>query len=105
MKNSISNQDFKQLLFTTKSLHIRDLLFYYRNNIKNGISFIIKSNKGLAVERNLFKRRCRALFNKYQNHQLENMQIIIKPIKNLKNNYTWKELSQSFEDFSCKLKP
>ena len=55
MKNSISNQDFKQILFTTKSLHIRDLLFYYKNNIKSGVSFIVNRKKGNAVNRNLFK--------------------------------------------------
>ena len=103
MKNSISNQDFKQILFTTKSLHIRDLFFYYRNNTNDGISFIVNRNKGNAVTRNLFKRRCRSIFNNYKNNHLKNMQIIIKPIKNLKNNYAWKELNQSFEDFSCKL--
>ena len=103
MKHSISNQDFKKILFKTKSLHIRDLLFYYRINIKNGISFIVNRKKGNAVCRNLFKRRCRALFNKNQNVQFKNIQIIIKPMKNLKNNYNWKELKQSFEDFSCKL--
>jgi len=103
LKNSISNQDFKQILFTTKSLHIRDLLFYNRKNINAGISFIINRNKGNAVLRHLFKRRCRALFNKHQKTRLQNRQIIIKPIKNLKNNYGWKELNQSFEDFSLKL--
>ena len=40
-----------------------------------------------------------------KNHRLQNMQIIIKPTKKIKNNYSWKELSKSFEDFSCKLKP
>ena len=103
MKNSISNQDFKQILFTTKSLHVRDLCFYYRNNINDGISFIVNRKKGNSVARNLFKRRCRSIFNGYKNNRLKNMQIIIKPIKNLKNNYTWEELNQSFEDFSCKL--
>jgi len=103
LKNSISNQDFKQILFTTKSLHIRDLFFYYRNNINAGVSFIVNRKKGNAVARNLFKRRCRSIFNNYKNNRLKNMQIIIKPIKNLKNNYTWEELNQSFEDFSCKL--
>ena len=103
MKHSISNQDFKQILFKTKSLHIRDLLFYYKNNIKSGISFIVNRKKGNAVCRNLFKRRCRSLFNQHQDDELKNMQIIIKPIKNLKNNYGWKELNQSFEDFSLKL--
>lgn len=105
MKHSISNQDFKQILFKTKSLHIRDLLFYHRNNIKNGVSFIVNRKKGNAVYRNLFKRRCRSLFNQYQNVRLKNIQIIIKPVKKLKNNYTWKELKQSFEEFSCKLEP
>ena len=103
MKNSISNQDFKQILFTTKSLHVRDLLFYYKNNINGGVSFIVNRNKGNAVYRNLFKRRCRSLFNNYKKRHLKNMQIIIKPIKNLKNNYNWKELNQSFENFSRKL--
>ena len=103
MKHSISNQDFKQILFKTKSLHIRDLLFYYKNNIKSGISFIVNRKKGKAVCRNLFKRRCRSLFSQHQGGELKNMQIIIKPIKNLKNNYNWKELKQSFEEFSCKL--
>ena len=103
MKYSISNQDFKQILFKTKSLHIRDLLFYYRNNIKNGVSFIVNRKKGNAVCRNLFKRRCRSLFNSCQEKKLQNMQIIIKPVKKLKNNYTWEELKQSFEEFSRKL--
>ena len=53
--------------------------------------------------RHLFKRRCRALFDNHKNHRLQNMQIIIKPTKKIKNNYSWKELSKSFEDFSCKL--
>ena len=103
MKNSISNQNFKQILFTTKSLSIRDLLFYYKNNTSGGISFIVNRKKGNAVERNRFKRRCRALFNNYKNNKFKNIALIIKPIKKLKNNYTWKELSESFEDFSCKL--
>lgn len=106
MKNSLSNQSFKQILFNTKSLQIRDLFFYYKNNnIKSGISFIVSRNKGNAVLRNLFKRRCRGLFS--QNMTLmvrKKTQIIIKPKKCLKNNYTWKELSLSFEEFFSKLK-
>tara|TARA_A100001037_G_C14932465_1_gene536671 strand:- start:150 stop:467 length:318 start_codon:yes stop_codon:yes gene_type:complete len=105
LKNSISNQDFKQILFSSKSLYIRDLLFYYRKNVCSEISFIVSRNKGNAVVRNLFKRRCRALFDNHKNRHLQNMQIIIKPTKKIKNNYSWKELSKSFEDFSCKLEP
>ena len=105
MKKSLSNQEFKAILFKTKSLKIRDLVFYYEQNItKTGISFIVSRGKGIAVERNLFKRRCRALFNKYliRNND-KNIQIIIKPSKLLNNNYTWAELSLSFEKFFSKL--
>ena len=54
MKNSISNQDFKKILFYSKSLLVRDLLFYYKEN-KPGISFIVSRKLGKAILRNKFK--------------------------------------------------
>jgi ribonuclease P protein component len=100
LKNSISNQEFKRILFNSKSLLVRDLLFYYQKN-KVGISFIVNKKKGSAVLRNLFKRRSRALYQ--QNNSLQNFQVIIKPVNSLKNNYSWKELKLSFDTFSSKL--
>jgi len=100
LKNSISNQEFKRTLFNSKSLLVRDLLFYYQKN-KVGISFIVNKKKGSAVLRNLFKRRSRALYQ--QNNSLQNFQVIIKPVNSLKNNYSWKELKLSFDTFSSKL--
>ena len=100
MKNSISNQDFKKTLFNSKSLLVRDLLFYYQNN-KSGVSFIVNRKKGKAVLRNLFKRRCRALYSQYE--VLNQKQIVIKPKQPLKNNYSWKELKLSFDTFCSKL--
>ena len=70
MKNSIPNQEFKRTLFNSKSLLVRDLLFYYQKN-KAGISFIVNRKKGNAVLRNLFKRRCRALYQ--QNNSLKKL--------------------------------
>ena len=58
---------------------------------------------GNAVLRNKFKRRCRNLFNKFNKDQLSNCTIIIKPQKPLLNNYSWNELSRSFEQFCIKL--
>ena len=58
---------------------------------------------GNAVLRNKFKRRCRALFNKFNKEQLADYTIIIKPQKPLLNNYSWNELSRSFEQFCIKL--
>ena len=105
MKNSLSNQEFKAILFKTKSLKIRDLVFYYENNVaKSGISFIVSKRKGIAVTRNLFKRRCRALFKKHLIvYDKEKIQIIIKPYKILYNNYNWEELTLSFDQFFSKL--
>tara|TARA_B100000945_G_scaffold314017_1_gene310987 strand:- start:463 stop:780 length:318 start_codon:yes stop_codon:yes gene_type:complete len=103
LKNSITNKSFKKILFSTKSLQIRDLLFYYQKSDSPAISFIINRNKGNAIVRNLFKRRCRSLFNNVFKKNLSNIQIIIRPKNCIKNNYAWKELKLSFEEFCSKL--
>ena len=102
MKYSISNQEFKNTLFNSKSLLVRDLLFYYNKNAV-GISFIVSRKLGGAVLRNKFKRRCRQLFLQKQKSSLLSIQIIIKPKKKLINNYSWLELTRSFEEFYSKL--
>lgn len=103
MKNSILNKDFKQVLYNSKSLHVRDLLFYYETNTELGVSFIVSRKTGNAVLRNKFKRRCRALFRKHGIDKLQNYKIIIKPKKPLNNHYSWDDLSLSFEQFCIKL--
>ena len=102
MKNSISNQDFKKILFNSKSLLVRDLLFYYKEN-KPGISFIVSRKLGKAILRNKFKRRCRNLFITMEKNNPKNIQLIIKPKKKIINNYSWLELTRSFEEFYSKL--
>tara|TARA_Y100001936_G_C15476695_1_gene361453 strand:- start:193 stop:513 length:321 start_codon:yes stop_codon:yes gene_type:complete len=104
LKNSITNKDFKKVLFSSKSLHVRDLLFYYDNQqSSSGISFIVSRKCGKAVLRNKFKRRCRSLYQKlYKNHSIKSA-IIVKPLEPLDNNYSWNELSRSFELFYSKL--
>ena len=103
MKNSVVNKDFKRVLCNSKSLQVRDLLFYYNVNSKTGISFIVSRRTGNAILRNKFKRRCRALFRSYAASQLQNCTIIIKPLQPLQNHYSWKDLSLSFEQFCIKL--
>ena len=102
MKNSISNQDFKKILFNSKSLLVRDLLFYYKEN-KSGVSFIVSRKLGKATLRNKFKRRCRSLFIAMEKNNPKNIQLIIKPKKKIINNYSWIELTRSFEEFYSKL--
>ena len=102
MKYSISNQDFKKILFYSKSLLVRDLLFYYKEN-DPGVSFIVSRKLGKATLRNKFKRRCRNLFIKMEKKNQKNIQLIIKPKKKILNNYSWLELTRSFEEFYSKL--
>ena len=102
MKNSIVNQDFKKILFNSKSLLVRDLLFYYQK--KNfGIAFILSRKLGNAVIRNKFKRRCRSLFLNAKQNRPEQLQVLIWPQKKLTNNYSWLELTRAFEEFYIKL--
>ena len=103
MKNSVLNKDFKRILYHSKSLPVRDLLFYYTKYPSTSISFVVSRQKGNAVLRNQFKRRCRSLFTQYSKTQLKGYCIIIKPNKKIKYNYSWDELSLSFEEFCSKL--
>ncbi len=103
MKRSITTKDFKKILFNSKSLLVRDLLFYYTLNNNTAISFIVSRHKGNAVLRNQFKRRCRALLVQYSTKKLKGYSVIIKPNQKIKGNYSWEELSLSFEEFCSKL--
>ena len=102
MKRSITTQDFKKILFNSKSLLVRDLLFYYEEN-NLGISFIVSKKLGIAVLRNQFKRRCRMLFLHNNNIHQKTLQIIVRPQKKLNNNYSWDELTSTFNEFYSKL--
>ena len=77
-------------------------MFYYKEN-DPGISFIVSRKLGKATLRNKFKRRCRNLFMKMEKKNLKNIQLIIKPKKKILNNYSWLELTRSFEEFYSKL--
>ena len=87
----------------SESLLVGDLLFYYRMNNISEIGFIVSRKTGSANLRNLFKRRCRSLFQSYQTPFLYKYQIIIKPIEKLENHYNWKELEATFKNFISKL--
>ena len=76
------------------------VLFIYSNILKNaGIGFLVSRKYGNAVERNLFKRRCRALYKNF-NFKNKRTSVIIRPlIKNVsyaKLNGDFKKLLEAF---------
>ena len=102
MKRSITTQDFKKILFNSKSLLVGDLLFYYQEH-KLGISFIVSKKLGNAILRNKFKRRCRMLFFQKTKVHYKTLQIIVRPQKKLENNYSWDKLTSTLDEFYIKL--
>ena len=46
----------------SKSLRFGDLSFKYRKSSRPEMGFIVSKKYGNAVQRNLFKRRCRSIF-------------------------------------------
>ena len=47
---------------TSKSLHFGDLSFKYIKSSRPEMGLIVSKRYGNAIERNLFKRRCRSAF-------------------------------------------
>ncbi len=78
-------------------------MFYYRTHQKHGVSFIVGRNKGNAILHNACKRRCRAIVRRNKHLKLKKTKLIVKPIKNLKNTYSWQELTLSLDKFLIKL--
>ena len=78
----------------SKSLLIGDLSFKFTSRTHPGLGLIVSKYYGNAVARNLFKRRCRALFrNKLLNKGIS-IALIIRPKK---QNITFNDVESAFE--------
>ena len=78
----------------SKSLSVGDLSFKYAPRHPPAISFIVSRRYGNAVARNLFKRRCRALFQNKFIQSGSSVALIVRPNK--------KEISFSDINFAFK---
>ena len=83
MKTSLSTKQFKSVLNKSTVQTINNLQFYYHFSNHPKIGFIISRKLGPAVERNFFKRRCRALFLEACNQINKNFSLIVWPKNNL----------------------
>jgi len=66
---------------TSKSLCFGDLSFKYTKNSEPEMGLIVSTKYGNAIERNLFKRRCRAAFKSTMVDNNMDCAIIVRPKK------------------------
>jgi len=78
---------------TAQSLVFTDLAFRYVRSKKPQLGLIVSKKYGNAVQRNLFKRRCRSIFNIHIIKHNINYFIIIKPKI---NNLTFSTINKRF---------
>ena len=90
---SIPSAEFSHIMKVSKSLLIGDLSFKYIDHSEPALGLIVSKHYGNAVERNLFKRRCRYLFRKYFMNRCVDIALIIRPKK---QNIQFIEMQNSF---------
>lgn len=97
MKNSIPSSEFSKIFNNSRTVSFDKILFKIcEKPVKKGplVSFAINKNLGPAHQRNLFKRRARALFNSLFLNKNKKIAMIIIP-KSI--NLGWKNMCSSFE--------
>ena len=65
----------------SKFLHFGDLSFKYTKSSKPKMGLIVSTRYGNAIERNLFKRRCRSAFKSTMVDNSVNYAVIVRPKK------------------------
>lgn len=98
MKYALDHREFRHLFASYKSLVIGDLLFRYRLENNTSIGLIVSRKYGNAVNRNLFKRRCRVLF--YKHFINKNIILVVQP---LKSSISWSSLLNGFSHINKKI--
>ena len=78
---------------TSKSLYIGDLSFKYTKSYKPEIGLIVSKRYGNAIERNLFKRRCRSAFISIMVDNNMGCTVIVRPKK---SDVSFRTIQESF---------
>ena len=65
----------------SKSLVVGDLSFKYISKSKPSLGFTVSKHYGNSVSRNLFKRRCRALFRSWFINRGTGVALVVRPNK------------------------
>ena len=59
----MSSSKFSQTILSGSSFSADTIIFTYLKDVKPSIAFSVSKKYGNAVKRNLFKRRCKYIFN------------------------------------------
>ena len=90
---SIPSVEFNHIMKISKSLLIGDLSFKYTRGPRPTLGLIVSKAYGNSVVRNLFKRRCRSVYNTLFLNNNTNISLIVRPKKPNINN---KSINKSF---------
>jgi len=85
---------------TSKPLVFGALSFYYLNIHPPSLGLIVSKRYGNSVSRNLFKRRCRALFMAWFINQNSGISLVVRPKK---QNISFKDMNAAFGEFYEKI--
>ena len=72
----------------------------YNTGVKPDIGFIVSRKRGIAVERNKFKRRCRGVFRETNEFQKKKINVIVQPMGSL---IGWDDIKIAFSMFLSKI--
>ena len=84
----------------SKSLYFGDLSFKYTKSSKPAMGLIVSKKYGNAVQRNLFKRRCRSIFNSIIADKDMHYVLIVRPKR---RDVAYKSIKKTFNSLYDKL--
>ena len=84
----------------SKSLYFRDLSFKYSKSSRPEMGLIVSKKYGNAVQRNLFKRRCRSIFKSIIVDRAIGCALVVRPKK---RGVTYISIKESFNSIYDKL--
>ena len=100
MNFSLGSSEFAYVLQSSKSTKIGEIQIKYIPYNTPALGLIVSKKYGNAVQRNLFKRRCRAIFrNLFINNQT-NYALIVRPMKSIQ---TYRSIYEAFNNLYIKI--
>jgi len=95
LKTSLKSSQFKSVFKNSKIYNFNNIRFLYKESSFNAIGFIVGRKQGSSVERNGFKRKCRAEFHELIRTSSKFLNLIVYPQNKIIKNKIY--ISRAFE--------